>query len=75
MKTVEEKGGEGKRRERRRKKGERSSFAGITRYFPGGRVTDCVNWIRFPQQRQKGTTRLYRDKEAAALVGCSCVHR
>lgn len=51
--------GERRRRERWGKKGERSSFAGITRYFPGGRVTDCVNWLRFPQQRQKGTTRLY----------------
>lgn len=32
------------RRKRWRERGG-SSFAGITRYFPGGRVTDCVNWL------------------------------
>lgn len=42
------------RRKRWRERGG-SSFAGITRYFPGGRVTDCVNWL-LPAATAKRTT-------------------
>ncbi|KAK1126085.1 hypothetical protein K0M31_004726 [Melipona bicolor] len=34
-----------------------TSFAGITWYFPGGQVTDCVNWLRALATTAKGTSR------------------
>lgn len=33
-----------------------TSFAGITWYFPGGQVTDCVNWLRTLATTAKGTS-------------------
>lgn len=58
-----------------KKGGEERSFAGITRYFPGGRVHRLRQLASVPATTAKGNNEALAATRRRLPLGCSRVHR